>query len=123
MEQSWPRFREPVAGTTEIAPEVIAVIAGIASLEVDGVSALSGGFVGDLREKLGRRNFRKGINVGVGAHEVDIDISVVVDYKQSIPHVANQIQHNVKRSVESMTSLSVRSINVFVTDIELPGGH
>lgn len=123
MEQNWTRFRETVAGTTEISPDVIAVIAGIASLEVDGVAALSGGFVGDLREKLGRKNFRHGINVKVGVHEVDIDISVVVNYNQSIPHIANQIQHNVKRSVETMTSLSVRSINVFVTDVELPAQH
>lgn len=120
MEQDWTRFDKKVLGTIEIAPEVIAVIAGIAALEVEGVCAMSGGLVGDIREKLGRKNLRKGINIEVGQQGVDIDVSIAVDYKQSIPHIANQLQHNITRSVEMMTSLSVRSINVYVTDVALP---
>lgn len=120
MEQDWSQFDDKVIGTIEIAPEVIEVIASIAALEIEGVNAMSGGLVGDIREKLGRKNFRKGIRVEMEPHGVRIEVSISIDYKQSIPHVANQLQHNIKRTVERMTSLSVKAIDVYVTNVELP---
>lgn len=121
MEQpEWTPFDQKMLGSVEIAPEVIEVIAGIASLEIEGINAMSGGFVGDIQEKLGRKNFRKGINVEVGQQEVEVDVSVIVEHGYSIPRVANELQHNVKQTIETMTSLSVKQVNVYVTAVEIP---
>ncbi|MFY9411777.1 MAG: Asp23/Gls24 family envelope stress response protein, partial [Dethiobacteria bacterium] len=61
-------------GSIRIADEVVAVIAGLAATEVEGVSAMSGGFAGDIAEVLGRRNLSKGVKVEVGAEEAKIDL-------------------------------------------------
>lgn len=120
MDQEWTPFAQTGLGVTEIAPEVIEIIAGIAALEVEGIQALSGGFVGDLKEKLGGQDFRKGIKVEVHNQEVTVDAAVIVTYGQSIPQVMNTLQHHVKGAIETMTSLSVGKINVYVTDVEFP---
>lgn len=119
MEQpEWTPLDQKMYGTVEIAPEVIEVIAGIASLEIEGVNAMSGGFIGDVKEKLGRKNFRKGVNVKIGQQEVEIGVSVIIELGYPIPRVANDLQHNIKQSIETMTSLSVKCVNVYVTDVE-----
>lgn len=120
MDQEWTPFAQTGLGVTEIAPEVIETIAGIAALEVEGIHALSGDFVGDLKEKLGVKNFRKGVKVDIQNEEITVDVAVIVTYGQSIPRVMNTLQHHVKRAIETMTSLSVNKINVYVTDVEFP---
>ena len=40
-------------GTIRISDDVVAVIAGLAATEVDGVAAMSGGFAGGIAEVLG----------------------------------------------------------------------
>ena len=42
-------------GSIQIAPEVIEVIAGLATVEVPGVAGMSGGFAGGIAELLGRK--------------------------------------------------------------------
>lgn len=115
--QDWTPFDQTALGTVEIAPEVIEFIAGTAALDVEGVHALSGGFVGDIQEKLGRKNVRKGIRVRIGDQEVEVALSVIMVYGSSIPRVANELQHNVKQSIETMTSLTVKRVNVYVTGV------
>lgn len=120
MAQGWNRSDHPVRGTIEMAPKVIEVITRIAALEVQGIYEISGSIVGDIRKKLGNKNFTSGIHVEIDAQGVIIHVPVIVDYKQSIPQVTNQLQQNIKRSIEMMTSLTVKHINVFVTDVKLP---
>lgn len=43
-------------GVIRIANEVVAVIAGLAATEIDGVAGMSGGIAGGIAEMLGRRN-------------------------------------------------------------------
>ncbi|MFD1955855.1 Asp23/Gls24 family envelope stress response protein [Paenibacillus thailandensis] len=104
-------------GTIQIAPEVIAVIAGLATIEVEGVAGMSGGFAGGIAELLGRKNLSKGVKVEVGQREAAIDVSIIVEYGNKIPEIAVQIQHNVKRSIEMMTGLTVVEVNVHIHDV------
>lgn len=104
-------------GTIKIANEVVAIIAGLAATEVEGVAGMSGGVVGGIAEMLGRKNLSKGVKVEVGDKETAIDIFVIIDYGSSIPDVAWQIQDNVKQAIESMTGLGVVEINVHVQGV------
>ncbi|QAY66246.1 Asp23/Gls24 family envelope stress response protein [Paenibacillus protaetiae] len=104
-------------GTIQIAPEVIAVIAGLATDEVDGVAGMSGGFAGGIVELLGRKNLSKGVKVEVGQREAAIDVSIIVEYGNKIPEIAVEIQRNVKRSIEMMTGLTVVEVNVHIHDV------
>lgn len=106
-------------GKIQIAPEVVGVIAGLAASEVEGVAAMSGGLVGDIAERIGRKkNFSKGVHVEVGQKEAAVDLSIVVEYGYSIPTVAAEIQSNVRSAIENMTGLHVVEVNVHVVDVK-----
>lgn len=104
-------------GTIQIAPEVIEVIAGLATIEVDGVAGMSGGFAGGIVELLGRKNLSKGVKVEVGQREAAVDVNIIVEYGIRIPEIASEIQLNVKRSIEMMTGLHVVEVNVHIHDV------
>lgn len=102
----------------KIADEVVAVIAGVAVSEVPGVSNMAGGFAGGITEVLsGKKNLAKGIKVEVGEKETKIDVNIIVEYGVRIPDVAFEIQNRVKKSVETMTGLSVVEVNVHVQGV------
>lgn len=107
-------------GSVKIANEVVAVIAGLAATEVDGVAGMSGGITGDLTEMLGMKNLSKGVKVEVGEKEAAIDLFVVMEYGSKISDAAKEIQENVKTTVETMTGLDVVEINVHVQGINIP---
>ena len=104
-------------GMIEIAPEVIEVIAGLATIEVDGVAGMSGGISSGIGELLGRKNLSKGVKVEVGQREAAVDVSIIVQYGRRIPEISAEIQRNVKRSIEMMTGLNVVEVNVQIHDV------
>lgn len=106
-------------GTIRIADEVVSIIAGLATFEVEGVAGMSGGFAGGIAEMLGKRNLSKGVKVAVGETETAIDLYVIIDYGISIPDVAKAAQKNVKTAIENMTGLDVVQVNVHVQGIKL----
>lgn len=106
-------------GNIHISEDVLAVIAAAAALEVEGVSALAANLGSDLAELLGKKNLAKGVRVQTDGDEVTIEISVMVRYGYTIPDVAKAVQDAVYSSVESMSSLTVRGVNVNVSGITL----
>lgn len=105
-------------GTIRIADEVVEIIAGLAASEVEGVAGMSGGFVGDLAQMLGRtKNHAKGVKVEVGEQEAAVDIFLVIEYGVSIPEVSLRVQEAVKEAIESMTGLKVIETNVHVQGV------
>ena len=107
-------------GAIRIANEVVAVIAGLAATEIDGLAGMSGGIAGGFAEMLGRKNLSKGVRVEVGEKETAVDIFVIVEYGAKIPDVASRVQENVKHAIESMTGLKVLQVNVHVQGVSFP---
>ncbi len=102
----------------QISNDVIAVIAGVAVSEVQGVSSMAGGFAGGITEVLsGKKNLAKGIKVEKEENSVKIDVNIVVEYGSRIPDVAFEIQNRVKTAVENMTGLKVEEVNVHVQGV------
>ncbi|MGE5559904.1 MAG: Asp23/Gls24 family envelope stress response protein [Chloroflexota bacterium] len=101
----------------KIADEVVGVIAGIAATEVEGVANMSGSVVGGIGEMFGKRSLNKGVRVEVGERQAAIDLFVVIEYGVRIPEVAQKIQENVKRAVESMTGLEVVEVNIHIQGV------
>ena len=98
----------------QISNDVIAVIAGVAVSEVQGVSSMAGGFAGGISEVLsGKKNLAKGIKVDKEENKVNI----IVEYGTRIPDIAFEIQNRVKTSVENMTGLKVEEVNVHVQGV------
>jgi uncharacterized alkaline shock family protein YloU len=109
-------------GAIRIANEVVAVIAGLAATEIDGIAGMSGGIAGGIAEMLGRRNLARGVKVEVGEHEAAVDLFIIVDYGVRIPDLALQVQENVKQAIESMTGLAVIEVNVHVQGVSFTEG-
>ncbi len=122
METIAPDYERTDMGTIEIAPEVIEVIAGLATVEVDGVAGMSGGISSGIAELLGRKNLSKGVKVEVGQREAAVDVSIIVQYGRRIPEISTEIQRNVKRSIETMTGLNVVEVNVHIHDVHFKAG-
>lgn len=115
-----PEFEKTEIGTIQLAPEVVAVIAGLATIEVNGVAGMSGGLGGGIAELLGRKNLSKGVKVEVGEKETAVDVSVIVEYGHKIPELAASIQQNIKQAIQSMTGLRVVEVNVHIHDVQFP---
>ncbi len=102
----------------EISTDVIAVIAGVAVSEVQGVAGMSGGFAGGITEVLsGKKNLAKGIKVEKENEKAKIDVNIIVEYGSRIPDVAFEIQTRVKKAVENMTGFKVEEVNVHVQGV------
>jgi len=108
------------SGQIRIADDVVAVIAGIAASETEGIYSMSGGMTEGLANRLMGKNIRKGVKVEVGSVETAIDLRVIVLYGSKIDEVCRRLQRNVKEAVESMTGLNVVEVNVQVEGVEFP---
>lgn len=106
-------------GEVHIADEVIAIIAGMAATEVDGVAGMVGKFTGDLVELLGKKNLAKGVAVEVGEGTVSLELAIIVTFGCSIVEVTRNIQEKVKNAVETMTGLEVEEINIRVAGVDV----
>ena len=81
-------------GQVQIADEVIAVIAGLAATEVDGVQQMSGNITNEIVSKLGMKNLSKGVKVSI------------------------EVQEKVKGAIETMTGLTVNEVNIRIAGIQ-----
>lgn len=109
---------EAEGGKINISNDVIASIAGIATMEIEGVAGMAGSMASGLAEKLGaKKNPQKGVKVNVSPEGAVIELLIVVAFGVRIPELCWEIQENVKNSVESMTGTEVLRVNVFVEGV------
>lgn len=107
-------------GVVRIADDVVAIIAGVAASETEGVASMSGGITEGFARRVSGKNVTKGVSVEVGSVEAAIDLRVIVKYGVKIHEVARKLQENVKEAVETMTGLRVVEVNVKVEGVEFP---
>ncbi len=112
-------------GSTSIADAVVTKVASIATREVAGVHELGGGTaraVGSVTQMVGiGSQHSQGVSVEVGEKEAAVDLTIVVEYGESIPKLSQQIRDNVTRRIEGITGLAVTEVNVTVNDLHFPG--
>ena len=106
-------------GEVRVADEVVAIIAGWAATEVDGVSSMAGNITNEIVSRLGMKNLSKGIMVEVLEDEVKVDVAINIAYGFSIPEVSARVQEKVKSAIENMTGLSVAVINVRIASVDM----
>ena len=106
-------------GEVHIANEVVAIIAGLAATEVEGVASMAGDITSEIISKLGMKTLSKGVKVDVFQDEVNIELGLVLKYGFNIPDVSKLVQDKVKTAVETMTGLRVTEINIKISDVDL----
>lgn len=108
-----------VLGDIQIADEVIAIIAGLASTEVEGVAKMYGNITNELVSKLGMKNLSKGVKVSVTPDDVKVDLSLEVKYGYSVMDVSKKVQEKVKQAIETMTGLQVSMVRVRIAGVAI----
>ncbi len=106
-------------GDVKIADEVVAIIAGLASTEVEGVSSMAGNITNELISKLGMKRLSRGVKVDVMEGVVTVSLALNLKYNYSIVDVTARVQEKVKSAIENMTGLEVADINIRVAGVEM----
>ena len=104
-------------GDVVIADEVLAIIAGIAATEVEGVHSMDGGWSGQFISKLGIKDLARGVKVQVREGEVKVDLSLNMAYGYAIPKVSDLVQDKVSASINNMTGLNVSEVNIRISGV------
>lgn len=108
-------------GEVQIADDVVAMIAELAALEVDGVASMAGNATNELLSKVGVKGMHKGARVEVLDRIVSIELSVNLKYGYNIPTVSGKIQEKVKNAIETMTGLTVADVNIRIVGVAING--
>lgn len=114
------RMEDNPNGTVSFATEVVATIAGLAVTEVEGVAGMvngNNGIADVFSRKNSARNYSKGVRIDLEGNKVTADVSITVEYGSPVPDVAKGIQENVKKAIETMSGLDVKSVDVHVTGV------
>lgn len=106
-------------GSVKIADDVVAMIAGIAATEVEGVSAMIGTITNELMSKAGMKKLTKGVKVEVLEGVVTVDLSVTLEYGYNIPATCQKVQEKVKTAIENMTGLKVADVNIRIAGVNM----
>jgi len=104
-------------GEVQIADDVVAMIAGLAALEVDGVASLVGNATDGLLSMVGMKDPNKGARVEVIDRTVSVDMALNLKYGYNIPAVSGKIQERVKSAIETMTGLTVADVNIRIAGV------
>ena len=107
-------------GEVKIADEVVAIIAGLAAMEVDGVSSMAGNATRELISKLGMKSLSKGVKVDVLEGIVTVSLALNLKYGYNIMDITAKVQDKVKTSIENMTGLEVADVNIRIAGVDIP---
>jgi len=106
-------------GEVQIADDVVAIIAGLAATEVEGVDSMAGNIPHELIAKLGMKKLSKGVKVELLEGSVNVDLALNLSYGYNIPDTSKKIQVKVKEAIENMTGLVVEDVNVRIAGVNM----
>ena len=112
-------YEKDKIGEVQIADEVVAIIAGLAATEVEGVDSMAGNITNELISKLGMKKLSRGVKVDVLEGVVTVSLALNLKYNYSIVDVTAKVQEKVKSAIENMTGLEVADINIRVAGVEM----
>ena len=101
-----------------INSEVVAQIASMATLEIEGVAGMASRPT-NVKNIFNRPGAFKAIKVTVVDPVVNIDVYISVKDTARLKEVSEAVQRNVKEKVQTMTGNAVTRVNVFVANIEI----
>ena len=106
-------------GEVHISDEVVAIIAGLAATEIEGVQSMAGNITNELVSKLGMKNLSKGVKVTISDDSVEVSLALNIKYGYEIPAVSKKVQDKVKSAIETMTGLTVTAFNIKIVSLNL----
>ncbi len=104
-------------GATRVANAVVASIAALAALQVEGVNAMYHPAGQQIDRILRRAYAHRGVRVALIADALHIDLWVVIEAGGSVPVIGGQVQRRVADALDRMLGLRVAEVNVFVSEV------
>jgi uncharacterized alkaline shock family protein YloU len=110
-----------VAGTINIANDVLADLAGYAALESYGVVGMASPTVRDgVAQLLSKDKLRKGVKIDNDAEgAVTADLYVVIEHGTQLVEVSHNLSERVRYVLTSMAEVRVSRVDVHVMDIRV----
>jgi len=118
-EKTYKIYDSENVGEVQITEDVIAIIAGLAATEVDGVYSMAGGITNELVSMLGRKNLSAGVDIECNEGAVSVVISLIIKYGYTVPDVTGRVQENVTNAIKNMTGLEVTKVDINVTNVNI----
>ncbi len=106
-----------VAGVTRVANDVVAWIAALTALQVDGVHAMYRPGGQSIERVLRRRVAHRGARVEMRDDALRIDLWIVMESGASVAGVGAEVQRAVGDAIRRMLGLPLAAVNVFVSEV------
>ncbi len=100
----------------EINNEVVAKMAAVAVLEIDGVAALVPKTT-EIKEVFAKSDEARAIKVNKVNDVTTLDIYISVKDGCEVRAVAEKVQTNVKSKLQNMTGSAIDKVNVIISDV------
>ena len=109
--------RQAELGSVNSSEAVLAVLAGAAPIEVEGVSALGTTLTNEVASLVTRKSVSKGVRPEVEGEAVTVDVTILVKYGYVVPEVAKNVQDAIQNAVMNTSGLDVSGVNVTVSGV------
>ena len=105
-------------GSINISEDVLAVIAAAAAAEVEGVQSLASNLGAEFAEMFGKKSQSKGVKLEIDEDGcIVVDVFLLVYYGGKITEIARKVQDAVIAALESMSGMTVKTVNVHITGV------
>ena len=105
--------RKQPAGSLKISEEVLATIAKVAALEIDGVAGLAEP-ASSVRKLFSKGIGKLPIHIELNDDFAKISLALTLRFGAKINEVCAAVQTNVKDNIQTMTGMAVSKVNVTV---------
>ena len=113
-------IKEDINGGVNITDEVVAIIAGLAATEVEGVSSLAGNLTNEVISKAGMNKLSKGVKIVTDEdNQLSVRLSINISYGYEIPKICSQVQEKVKTAIETMVGMEVVNIDIKIAAVSV----
>jgi uncharacterized alkaline shock family protein YloU len=114
-----PEADKTELGIIKIHNNVIASIAYLAALEIDGVSRVCDDMKSRVLRVIGKRTQGGAIDIRSEKNEeISVIMPIIVKYGYKIPDVAVKVQDRVKAAVEEATDLTIRDVVIKIKGVD-----
>lgn len=103
-------------GSLKISEEVIATIAKLATVEIEGVEGVTPA-QRSVKEVFSKSKSVSAIKVTLFNDVAQISVSVKVKKGYKVTTIAENVQKSVKQAVQSMAGIAVSKVNVIISGV------
>jgi uncharacterized alkaline shock family protein YloU len=104
-------------GTTRVANQVVASIAALSALQVQGVAAMYHPGAQPIDRIVRRSHAHRGVRVELRDSTLHLDLWIVMEAGGNVPVVGAAVQRRVAEAIERMLDMRVAEVNVFVSEV------